>query len=77
MAEEKTETWQKWEGPGNPPGPGGTTSPEKSDAADVEGRGKKGDVIVCWNCGVGHYLEPTWKWFTCWRCGAVNFANES
>ena len=73
MAEEKAANWQKWEGPGKPPGEGVVTTPEMSQPQDVEGRGqKKSAVVVCPNCGVGFYSIPdTCKWFTCWKCGAL------
>jgi hypothetical protein len=74
MAEEKATRWQKWEGPGKPPGKGGTTSRESSQPEDVEGRGKKGGVVECYNCGTGFYsLPPDWTWFTCWNCERVNY----
>jgi hypothetical protein len=71
MAEEKK--WRKWEGPGEPEGEGGMSKPEFSQAEDVEGRGTKG-FAVCYNCGTGfHSLPNHWRWFTCWKCGALNY----
>jgi hypothetical protein len=71
MAEETN--WKKWEGPGEPPGEGGTAKPEFSKSEDVEGRGKRSHA-VCYNCGAGHYSLPEdWRWFTCWKCGSMNY----
>lgn len=68
MAEEKKGA--KWEGPGKPEGPGGvSTQPE-----EAEGRGKKGVVVGCWNCGAGCWCgDENWQWFICWRCGVLNY----
>ena len=71
MAEE--EKWKKWEGPGEPQGEGGMSKPEFSQAEDVEGRGKEG-YAVCYSCGTRFYSMPDeWRWFTCWKCGALNY----
>ena len=23
--------------------------------------------------GAGNYVHSNWTWFTCWRCGALNY----
>ena len=72
MAEEKR--GQKWEGPGNPEGEGGASTPESSEqkSGEVEGR-RKSDWIICYNCGAGFPMPNSWTWFTCWKCGALNY----
>jgi ribosomal protein S27AE len=70
MAEENK--WKKWEGPGEPPGKGGAAKPELSKSEEVEGRGKKKGAI-CFNCGAGSWMQDEWRWFTCWKCGALNY----
>lgn len=71
MAEQ--EKWGKWEGPGEPEGKGGMSSPESSAPDDVEGRAKKGS-IACYKCGASCSMcDEDWRWFTCWNCGEFNY----
>jgi ribosomal protein S27AE len=72
MAEEKR--GQKWEAPGKPEGEGGMSTPESSEqkTGEVAGRGKS-DQIICYNCGSGFSMPNSWTWFTCWKCGALNY----
>lgn len=30
-------------------------------------------LYTCYNDGVGNYVHGNWNWFTCWRCGALNY----
>ena len=53
-------------------GPGGT-GVEKEEA-EVAGRARR-LLWVCWNDGAGNYVDPTWKWFSCWKCGAVMYSD--
>ena len=68
MAEERS--WKKWEGPGEPPGPGTTGSAQPPSGGEVEGHGGK-MTVTCYNCGAHQYVGPDAKWFTCWKCGAT------
>jgi hypothetical protein len=58
---------KKTEGPG---GPGA----EKDEAAgaEVAGRGRK-LLYTCFADGAGNYVDPSWKWFSCWRCGNLAY----
>ena len=70
MAEEKT--WKKWEGPGEPEGKGGTSTPlpDQSDN-EVEGRGAKVAMVTCFICGATGAIERDAQWYTCWKCGGT------
>jgi hypothetical protein len=69
MTEIKTDT--KPEGKG---GPG--QEKDESAGAEVAGRGKQLVLYTCFNDGAGSYVDPDWKWFTCWRCGQLVVLNE-
>jgi hypothetical protein len=61
-----------------PEGKGGPGK-EKEESADAEvaGRGKQLVLYTCFNDGgAGSYIDPDWKWFTCWRCGQLVVLNE-
>ncbi len=30
-------------------------------------------VYICFNDGAVNYVDPGWTWWTCWRCGALNY----
>jgi hypothetical protein len=66
MAEEKTERKPE-------PGKGGLGQ-KKDDAggAEVAGRSRK-LIYTCFNDGAGNYIDPDWKWFTCWYCGMTYY----
>ena len=55
-------------------GPGGLGK-EKGDSAggEVGGRGKRTVLYTCFRDGAQNYVDPDWKWFTCWRCGVVTY----
>ena len=63
--------WQKWDGPGQPPGLGSTGSAQPPAEGEAGGRGKQ-FVATCANCGATSYIGADWKWFTCWKCGATS-----
>ena len=68
MAEEKK--WEKWEGPGEPEGKGGISSPESAQQEEVAGRGRK-LLATCFHCGTSSYIDADFDWFTCWNCGTT------
>jgi hypothetical protein len=59
MAEEKT---------GKKPNVEGGSGGETGSSAEVAGRTRQ-LIYTCFNCGAGNYVDPSWKYFTCWRCG--------
>jgi len=63
--------WKKWEGPGEPEGKGGMSSPESSQPEEVEGRGRKMAMITCYLCGATGAIEHDAQWYTCWKCGGT------
>jgi hypothetical protein len=69
MAEETN--WKKWEGPGEPEGKGGMSTPESSQPEEVEGRGRKMAMITCYLCGATGAIEHDAQWYTCWKCGGT------
>jgi hypothetical protein len=54
-------------------GGGGTEAPRHSE---VEGHAKQ-IMYYCFNCGRANYIDPSWKYFTCWYCGpgTLNYIN--
>ena len=47
---------------------------EKDDAGGAEVAGRSRMLLyTCFNDGAGNYIDPSWRWFTCWRCGALNY----
>jgi len=69
MADEKK--WGKWDGPEKPEGPGSVGMAEPTPAGEAEGHGRQA-VAICSNCGAHSYVGGDWKWFTCWKCGAMS-----
>jgi hypothetical protein len=63
MADEKT---------GKKPEKEGGTGAEKTDSGEVGGRSRQ-LLYTCFNDGAGNYVSSNWTWFTCWRCGALNY----
>jgi hypothetical protein len=56
-----------------PEGKGGVGIEKDNDGgAEAGGRGRK-LLYVCANDGAGNYVDPEWKWFTCWRCGGLGY----
>jgi hypothetical protein len=48
-------------------GNGGPGTKEGADAGEAGGRGAQ-TVYTCSNCGALNYVDPSWSWFTCWKC---------
>jgi hypothetical protein len=69
MAEEMN--WKKWEGPGQPEGKGGITTPLPAPSDEVEGHGQKVAMITCFMCGATGTIERGAQWYTCWKCGGT------
>ena len=47
---------------------------EKDEAAGAEVAGRARTLLyTCLNDGAGNYIQPDWKWFTCWRCGGLYY----
>ena len=46
---------------------------EGGAAKQEEEAGGRTRLMVCWNDGAGNYIPDSWGWFTCWRCGALNY----
>jgi hypothetical protein len=51
---------------------GGGGTEKDTDSNEVGGR-RRNLLYTCWNDGVGNYVYGNWRWFTCWRCGALNY----
>jgi hypothetical protein len=64
MADEKTGK--------KPDDQGGSGAEKGADAGEAGGRSRQ-LLYTCFNDGAGNYIDPSWKWFTCWRCGALNY----
>jgi hypothetical protein len=60
MAEEKI---------GKKPNVEGGSGIENLSISEVEGHETKWLLYNCFNCVVLNYVDPSWKYFTCWRCG--------
>jgi hypothetical protein len=56
-----------------PEGLGGTG--KEKDASETMEAGGRGRMLlyVCFNDGAGNYVDPSWKWFSCWRCGSLGY----
>jgi hypothetical protein len=64
--------WGKWDGPQPPAGEGGLGSGSPPSAgSEAEGHSRQ-FVVTCINCGTQSYIGGDWKWFTCWKCGAMS-----
>jgi hypothetical protein len=46
---------------------------EDTTAAEAGGRGKRMLLYTCFNDGAGNYIDPSWTWFSCWRCGSMYY----
>jgi hypothetical protein len=60
------------ENAGKKPDKEGGSGGEKADTSEAGGRGRK-LLYTCFADGAGNYVESNWTWFTCWRCGALNY----
>ena len=56
--------------PGGPTGVGMEKDP--TEGTEAGGR-SKGLLYICFNDGAGNYVDPSWKTFTCWRCGSLGY----
>ena len=55
-----------------PEGPGHVgLEKDPSQNAEAGGREKKYILYTCFNDGAGNYIDPTAKWWSCWRCGST------
>jgi hypothetical protein len=55
-------------------GNGGVGKERDENAADeVAGRSNRLLLYTCFNDGAGNYVDPSWTWFTCWRCGNLTY----
>jgi hypothetical protein len=64
MADEKTGT--------KPDKEGGSGAEKEGDGSEAGGR-RRTLLYTCFNDGAGNYVHSNWSWFTCWRCGALNY----
>ena len=64
MADEKS---------GKKPEKEGGSGAEKGDSEEAGGRHCRTMLYTCFNDGAGNYVSANWSWFTCWRCGALNY----
>jgi len=56
-----------------PEGKGGIGK-EKDESGNAEVAGRKRQLLyTCFNDGAGNYVDPSWTWFTCWRCGNLKY----
>jgi hypothetical protein len=51
---------------------GGTGGEKGGDSGEVGGRARQ-LLYTCFNDGAGNYVSDGWNYFTCWRCGALNY----
>ncbi|MEY2562326.1 MAG: hypothetical protein QOH88_519 [Verrucomicrobiota bacterium] len=66
MADEKS---------GTKPEKEGGAGLEKDDGAGEEagGRHRHRLLYTCWHDHASNIVHANWSWFTCWRCGALNY----
>jgi hypothetical protein len=58
---------------GKSEGPGGAgAEKDESEGAEVAGRGRT-LLYVCFADGAGNYIDSSWTWFSCWRCGSLTY----
>ena len=48
-------------------GNGGRGREKGADSGEAGGRSAQ-SVYTCFNCGALNYVDPSWTWFTCWKC---------
>ena len=65
---DETKIDKKSEGPG-----GAGVEKDKSPGEEVAGRGKRLLLYTCFADGAGNYIDPSWTWFSCWRCGNLTY----
>ncbi len=52
---------------------GGGGTEKEADPNEAGGRHRRTLLYTCFNDGAGNYIHSNWHWFTCWRCGALNY----
>jgi hypothetical protein len=52
---------------------GAGTEKDAAEGTEVGGRRRHTLLYTCWNDGAGNSVHANWSWFTCWRCGALNY----
>jgi hypothetical protein len=55
-------------------GPSGIGREKPDDSSEVAGRGRQ-ILYTCYNDGAGNYIDPSWKYWSCWRCGTTFYAD--
>lgn len=71
MEETEAKTGKKWEGEGNPPGPGGTANKEQTEG-EVGGRGRP--MLIRGACGHTFWVDANWNWASCPVDGSITYA---
>jgi hypothetical protein len=51
---------------------GGTGGEKGGDSSEAGGRSRQ-LLYTCYNDGESNYVSDNWTWFTCWKCGALNY----
>jgi hypothetical protein len=51
---------------------GGKGGEQGGDQGEAGGRGRQ-MLYTCFNDGAGNYVDASWSYFTCWKCGALNY----
>jgi len=51
---------------------GGKGGEKGGDSGEAGGRGSQ-ILYTCFNDGAGNYVSAGWTYFTCWKCGALNY----
>ena len=51
---------------------GGKGGEKGGDSGEASGRGTQ-LLYTCFNDGAGNYVSTGWNYFTCWKCGALNY----
>jgi hypothetical protein len=51
---------------------GGKGGEKGGDSGEAGGRGSQ-LLYTCFNDGAGNYVSAGWTYFTCWKCGALNY----
>ncbi|MEY2563743.1 MAG: hypothetical protein QOH88_1936 [Verrucomicrobiota bacterium] len=55
-----------------PENEGGAGGEKGGDSSEAGGRSRQ-LLYTCFADGVGNYVSSNWTWFTCWKCGALNY----
>jgi len=53
---------------------GGAGAEKDDEGGEVGGRHRHHRALyTCWNDHASNIVHGNWSWFTCWRCGALNY----